>query len=172
MTGEQLRVRLSTDPDFIFSYIYGNNPDAVIANLRALGLTINNVDDVFRAINDLHASGADDKLIEAFSVAILTDQMSPAELAVVTDVLASQYQAQQGGPKRKVELSTEAWVGIAGLAVGLIGALSGKPLQPQGTNQQQQQQQQQPAQGVNPWMIGLGVAAVALVLFLILRKKK
>lgn len=171
MTTEELRVRLSTDPNFIFSYIYGNNPDAVIDNLRGLGFIINNADDVFNAINELHERGDDNLLIQAFTVPLLTDQISPAELAVITDVMSGQQHATTGVQKR-LQISAETWTGIAGLAVGLIGAFAGggKPVQQTSTTAAAPAAAQKD-KTLTYVLVGVGGLVAVVVLILLLRKK-
>jgi len=88
-TIQGLRDRLLTDPGFVIQYIYGNNPDQVILNLRALGFQISNSDDVFNAVNQLIEEGHSNVVNEAFNVPFLTDQVDPAEIAVVREVVAA-----------------------------------------------------------------------------------
>lgn len=133
MTNEQLRVKLATDANFIFSYIYGNNPDAVIENMRGIGVIVNNADDIFRAINELYADGRLYDLQQVFAVPIITNGMDPGELAAVQDVISAQAQAVNGGPIKKLSFDNLTWESIGGLATGLIGALTGQPVAPTST---------------------------------------
>lgn len=94
-TIQGLRDRLLTDPSFIFHYIYGNNPDAVIENMRALGFSISSADDVFGSVNQLLEKGRTDLVHNAFSVPILTDQMDPTEIAMVKEVMNAYQNLQR-----------------------------------------------------------------------------
>lgn len=173
MTKEELRVKLATDPNYIFSYIYANNPDAVIDNLRGLGFVLNNVDDVFDAINALHERGDDAELVQAFTVPVLTDQMDPAELAIVQEVMSGQVQAVQGGPQASVKLDATSWAAIAGLGVSLIGILSGKQMQPQNTAAPNQPSQTEKKSNTATYvLIGAVVVIVIVVVAFVVRKKK
>lgn len=88
-TIQGLRDRLLTDPSFVIQYIYGNNPDAVISNLRALGFQISNADDVFSAVNHLLQEGQVELVHQAFTVPFLTDEIDPAEVAIVREVVGA-----------------------------------------------------------------------------------
>lgn len=88
-TYQQLRDRLLTDPGFVIQYIYGNNPDQVILNLRALGFPISNFDDVMVAVNTLIERGETEVANQAFNVPFLTDQIDPAEVAIVREVVTA-----------------------------------------------------------------------------------
>ncbi len=86
---QRFRDRLLTDPNFVVQYIYGNNPDQVVLNLRAIGLQISNVDDVMNAVHQLLKDGKRDVVIQAFRVPFLTDRIDPAEIPAVKEVAAA-----------------------------------------------------------------------------------
>lgn len=146
----------------------------MIDNLRGLGFVLNNADDVFNAINALHEQGDDALIVQAFSVPLLTDQMDPAELAIVSEVMSGQM-PRSGGAQRSVEMDASSWAAIAGLGVSLIGILSGQPVQQQSTTN--------PTNTATPTtatktdntttyvLIGAAILVVVVVIVLVLRKK-
>lgn len=171
MTYEQLKRGLATDPNFIFSFIYANNPDAVISNLRALGFPVENADDVFNAINQLHEQGETDKIASAFAVPILTDEMDPGTLAVIQEVASSQVALANGKMQRKLDWDSATWAVVAGAAVSLIGAFTGKPAVQQSNAANTPPP---PAKKDNTGLylaIGGGVLLLIIILILVLRKK-
>lgn len=88
-TIQHFRDRLLTDPNYVIQYIYGNNPDQVVLNLRAIGLRISNVDDVINAVHQLLQDGKRDVVIQALSVPFLTDRIDPGEIPAVKEVAAA-----------------------------------------------------------------------------------
>lgn len=171
MTTTELRTKLVTDPNFIFSYIYGNNPDSVIENLRGLGFVINNAEDVFHAINALHEEGRTADLQAAFTVPLLTDQLDPGELAVINEVITS-----KGGKQRRSSSDGSNginWGAVAASAVGLIGAFTGQPVVQQQNANDATKKEPEPAKSNTTTyiLIGVAVVVVGVVLYLVLRKK-
>lgn len=168
MNLQQLKDRLLTDPHFIFQYIYANNPDQVILNLRALGERISNEDDVMRVVGDLLESGNEAILIEAFSVPFLTDQIDPAEVALIPEVAVA-LNTVAGGPARKVDISAV----LGALATGAVAYMGM-------TGQTKPQGAAATATAPTPpkkdntlqiVLIGAGVLAAIVVIIVALKKK-
>ena len=123
MTNLELRNRLMTDPDFGISFILANNPEAVINNLRGLDFNVDDVSDAFEAINELLERGNTEAVERALSVPMLTDEVDPATVVIVTDAA----QGLRGG--RKSTGSDNPWnVGniFAGLATGYLAMINGR----------------------------------------------
>jgi ABC-type antimicrobial peptide transport system permease subunit len=187
MTTDELKARLLTDPDYIFSYILANNPAAVTENFRGLGFTISSDTDVFNALNELLETGEDAKAIAAFSVPMLTDQVDPAEVVVVQQ--ASQALGNVNGmhTKSASQDGTGSGFDIGALFTGLAtGALA--YLNASGTNKVNQAATNGTAQTSatataaaaakatqqkTMWtIIGIGGAVLLVVVILVLRAKK
>jgi|GEM_PF-7092491 len=183
MTTDELKARLLTDPDYIFSYMLGNNPAAITANLRGLGFTIASDADVFNAINALLENGQDEQLRAAFSVPMLTDQVDPAEMVVVQQ--ASQALGNVNGMATKSASQDGGFdVGalFAGLATGALAYLNasgaGQVSQTSTTGTAQTgaaaaaAAEAKAKQQKTMWtIIGIAGAVLVVVLILVFRKK-
>lgn len=127
MTNEELRNRLLTDPDFGVSFIIGNNPEAVMENLRGLDFNVNTVEDAFEVINELLSIGNIDAVQRALSVPMLTDQVDPATVVVATG--AAEALSPKGRRKSTGAGTDNPWnVGniFAGLATGYLAIINGR----------------------------------------------
>lgn len=89
------RELLMTSPDFATSYIVANNPVAVAERLRALDFTVSGPDEIFAALNELLQEGRYGDFQHALSVPMVTDNMDPAETAVVLEVGSGMARAAQ-----------------------------------------------------------------------------
>lgn len=104
---------LQTDPDFGISYIIENNTPAVAQNLRSAGYSVSNERDIFEALNDIRAKGADDVFVAVLSVPYLTEGIDPAQTTILYQVASGMARAHtQGGIGRRARNAGTAKSGV------------------------------------------------------------
>ena len=100
MTVKSFRDRFSSDADFAFSFMVGNNYEAIADNLRTgYGLIIESEDDVFDALNEMKAEGRYDDIVRVMNVPVITDGVDTAVLAVIQDVASGMRQLAKSRSK-------------------------------------------------------------------------
>lgn len=166
MTRDELRLKLVSDPDFIFSYIYANNPNAVIENIRGLGEIVENDDQVFDVINGLIEDGRQDLVEQIMTVPMVTENLDPGALAVMGELAAT-------SSTRKTGLDAASWAAIAAAGVTLVGVLTGnkgnKPVEQVPTNSNTTATKKN---NTTLYVVIGGAVVVAIVLLIVFRTGK
>lgn len=166
LTFDQFRENLS-DPNYALGVIIANNPEDVADNLNNMGFNVSNFDDIANALNALLEKGDKQKYIDALSVKIRQERMSPQEIAIVTQQGAAMMQVAGGTAK-----SFDWNAAFAGLATGTLTYLSATggnrvaPTTPAATTPPK------PADNTGMWVgIGIGVLVLIIILIIALKKK-
>ena len=96
MQVQTFRNRLQSDLSFAVSYILANNPERVEENLRGLGYSVSNTDDIWRELNEMLADGRIGEFKAVLNVPMVTDGVDAAQTGVVLQV--GQGMAQVASP--------------------------------------------------------------------------
>lgn len=168
-TIDQFRANLA-DPDYAVGFILQNNPEDVADNLRGMGLTVSNTQDITNALNGFLEDGRGELFVQALSVPVKTELISDEQLVV----LAQQATAMANAAGQPLAKSAQGGFNVNALLGGLAtGALfylnSNNQNQVQPTNTPKPVEQKD---NTMMWvLIGGAVIVVIVVLAMVLKKK-
>lgn len=113
-TNEQFRASL-VDPDFGVAFIIGNNPEAIGDIIRQMGVVCSTPQDIVEALNGFLAGGQGELFVQALSVPVRMDRLSPEQLVIV----AEQAQAISNVAGTPMAKSADGGFNVAALFGGL-----------------------------------------------------
>jgi hypothetical protein len=168
ITFEQFRQGLA-DPNYAVGVMIANNPEDIADNLNNMGFNVSNFQDISNALNELLQKGQGNRFVEALSVKVRQDRMSPQEVAIVTQMGAAQMQVN-GGTAKSFDLNA-AFAGLATGALAYLAATGTNTVAPGAAAGNQPPRPPAPPDNTGMW-IGIGIGALVLVVVLILVMKK
>jgi len=163
------------DPNYAVGYIIANNPEAVADNLRNMGFIVSTPDDIIRALNALLERGDQALFIQALTVELNQERVTPEEMAVIAEQADAMLRAAGQKSTGAAQGGNFNWAALmGGLATGALFFLnSSGQNQVNPTNPTNPNTPPPPPKSNAGLYIGIGIGVVVLIIILLLvfRKK-